>query len=112
MFSTHRVHRRLSWRVLMVSLVGLVPATAWSAESYPSKPVRFLVGFAPGGVNDLVARAVATQLSTRLGQQLIVENRPGAGGNVATQVVSRAAPDGYTMLLGSVSSLGMSPALM
>ena len=89
----------------------LLPS-AWSAESYPAKPIRFLVGFAPGGVNDLVARAVAAQLSTRLGQQVVVENRAGAGGNVATQAVARAAPDGYTMLLGSVSSLAMSPALM
>jgi tripartite-type tricarboxylate transporter receptor subunit TctC len=87
-------------------------APCWSAEAYPTKPVRFLVGFAPGGVNDLVARIVATRLSTRLGQQIIVENRPGAGGNIATQQVARATPDGYTMLLGSVSSLAMSPAIL
>jgi tripartite-type tricarboxylate transporter receptor subunit TctC len=96
----------------LTSLLCTTPGPARSAESYPSKPIRFLVGFAPGGVNDLVARAVATPLASRLGQQIVVENRPGAGGNVATQLVARAAPDGYTMLLGSVSSLGMSPALM
>jgi len=109
--------RKRPWRspALLAALISLsctAPGPARSAEPYPSKPIRFLVGFAPGGVNDLVARAVATPLGNRLGQQIVVENRPGAGGNVATQLVARAAPDGYTMLLGSVSSLGMSPALM
>lgn len=103
-------------RLLLPAIVALAswafPLAAQSAESYPGKPVRFLVGFAPAGANDLVARVVATQLGSRLGQQVVVENRPGAGGNIATQAVARAAPDGYTMLLGSVSSLGMSPALM
>jgi tripartite-type tricarboxylate transporter receptor subunit TctC len=98
--------------VLAALVYSAAPPSAQSAEAYPTKPIRFLVGFAPAGANDLVARIVATHLGTRLGQQIVVENRPGAGGNVATQAVARAAPDGYTMLLGSVSSLGMSPALM
>jgi tripartite-type tricarboxylate transporter receptor subunit TctC len=91
--------------------LGAGAATAQAAESYPSKPVRMVVGFAAGGANDLVARTVANKLSTALGRTIVVENRPGAGGNVATEYVARAAPDGYTMLLGSVSSLGMGPAL-
>jgi len=82
-----------------------------AAESYPSKPLRVVVGFAAGGANDLVARAVATKLSTRVGHTVVVENRPGAGGNVSAGLVARAAPDGYTMLLGSVSSIAMGPAL-
>ncbi|MGE5524540.1 MAG: tripartite tricarboxylate transporter substrate binding protein, partial [Rhodospirillaceae bacterium] len=65
----------------------------------------------PGGANDLVARVVAAKLSPRLGQQVIVENRPGAGGNVATQLAARVAPDGYTMLLGTVATHAMAPAL-
>ena len=93
------------------SVIFVSSAVAQSSD-YPARPIRILVGFAPGGVNDLVARAVATRLGTRLGQQMIVENRPGAGGNIATELVARAAPDGYTMLLGSVSSLAMSPALL
>jgi tripartite-type tricarboxylate transporter receptor subunit TctC len=93
------------------SVIFVSPAVAQSTD-YPTRPIRILVGFAPGGVNDLVARAIATRLGTRLGQQTIVENRPGAGGNIATELVARAAPDGYTMLLGSVSSLAMSPALL
>ena len=112
MLSIRCERRPPAWLAVLAFLACTISGSAWPAEAYPSKPVRFLVGFAPGGVNDLVARAVATPLGPRLGQQVIVENRPGAGGNVATQLVARAAPDGYMMLLGSVSSLGMSPALM
>jgi len=68
------------------------------AQTYPSRPVRLLVGFAPGGVTDVTARLIAPWLSARLGQQFFVENRPGASSNVATAAVARAAPDGYTLL--------------
>jgi tripartite-type tricarboxylate transporter receptor subunit TctC len=95
-----------------IVLAGADSRDAWAAETYPVKPIRLLVGFAPGGANDLVARAVATRLGPRLGQQVIVENRAGAGGNIATEMVARAAPDGYTMLLASVASFAMSPALL
>src|SRR5687767_1567280 len=77
----------------------LVVAPAWAAEAYPTKPVRFLVGFAPGGANDLVARVVAAKLGPRLSQQMVVENRAGAGGNIAHDVAAKAAPDGYTIVL-------------
>src|SRR5438094_5064665 len=69
------------------------------AQTYPTRPVRIIVGFPPGGVSDLYARLVAQSLSERLGQQFIVENRPGAGGNLATEAVVRATPDGYALLL-------------
>ena len=98
--------------LLALALAGGAPVAALAADAYPAKPIRLIVGFAPGGANDLVARAVATRLSPRLGQQVIVENRAGAGGNIATEQVARAAPDGYTMLLASVASFAMSPALI
>jgi tripartite-type tricarboxylate transporter receptor subunit TctC len=94
--------------VMLVAASGPAPA----AEAYPAKPIRLIVGFAAGGANDLVARTVATRLSPRLGQQVVVENRAGASGNIATEFVSRAAPDGHTMLLASVASFAMSPALL
>src|SRR5262245_36494981 len=70
-----------------------------SAQAYPTRPVRIMSGFPPGGVNDTYARLIAQWLSERLGQQFIVENRPGAGGTIAAESLARAAPDGYTLLL-------------
>jgi tripartite-type tricarboxylate transporter receptor subunit TctC len=75
-----------------------------SAETYPSRPVTLLVGYAPGGVNDIVARITGQMVSERLGQQFIIENRPGAGSNLATEAVVRANPDGYTLLEASTSN--------
>lgn len=95
-----------------MALVAGEQRDARAAEAYPARPIRLLVGFAPGGANDLVARAVATRLGPRLGQQVIVENRAGASGNIATELAARAAPDGYTLLLASVASFAMSPALL
>jgi tripartite-type tricarboxylate transporter receptor subunit TctC len=69
------------------------------AQTYPSRPVRIVVGFAAGGGTDLIARVMGQWLSERLGQQFVIENRPGAGTNIATETVARAAPDGYTLLL-------------
>ena len=94
-----------------VTALAVLPR-AQAAEAYPAKPIRLLVGFPPGGANDLVARAVAAGLAPRLGQQVIVENRSGASGNIATELAARAAPDGYTLLLASVASFAMSPALL
>jgi tripartite-type tricarboxylate transporter receptor subunit TctC len=74
------------------------------AQSYPSRPVLLLVGYAPGGVNDIVARLTGQMLAERLGQQFIIENRAGAGSNIATEAVVRASPDGYTLLEASTSN--------
>src|SRR5450432_3815683 len=71
------------------------------AQSYPTKPVRIVAGYPPGGSNDLYARLIAQWLSERIGQPFIVENRPGAGGNIGTEAAAKSAPDGYTLLLAS-----------
>ena len=105
-------HSRLLTRLLTAAVAVFVAPQAGAAEAYPTKPVRFLVGFAPGGANDLVARVVAAKMGPRLGQQVVVDNRAGAGGNIAHDILAKATPDGYTMVLASVASLAMSPALL
>jgi tripartite-type tricarboxylate transporter receptor subunit TctC len=97
-------------RLLALSLMVLA-APAWP-QSYPSRPVRMVVPFAPGGPVDIVARLVAARLSAQLGQQVIVDNRPGAGGSVGGELVARAVPDGHTTLLASNGTLAISPHLM
>src|SRR5262249_36245772 len=69
------------------------------AQSYPTRPARIIVGFAPGGAADIMARLMGQWLSERLGQQFVIENRPGAAGNIATEAAVRSPPDGYTLLL-------------
>jgi tripartite-type tricarboxylate transporter receptor subunit TctC len=82
-----------------VLLLGAVFSTLVSAQSFPSKPIRLVVPFGPGGVADITARTVAPKISEGLGQQIVIENKPSAGGVVAGQDVARAAPDGYSLLL-------------
>jgi len=84
---------------LCLAAATLAAATEAAALDYPTRPVRWIVGYPAGGTTDIVARIIGAWLSERLGQQFIVENKPGAGNNIATAEVARAAPDGYTMLL-------------
>jgi tripartite-type tricarboxylate transporter receptor subunit TctC len=83
---------------LAVALAAALPIVA-SAQDYPSRPVRIVLGFAPGGVADLTSRLLAQQLGQRLGQPFLVDNRPGAGGIIAAETVAKSTPDGYTLLL-------------
>src|SRR5678815_2284511 len=83
-----------------------VPAVA---QEFPNKPIRLVVGFPPGGSNDIVARNLAPKLSELLGVQVVVENRAGANATIGTEYVAKSAPDGYTVTLGSASPLAISP---
>ena len=82
-----------------------------AATAFPDKPVRFVVGFTPGGPSDILARALGQKLADAWGRQVVIENRPGAGGNIAAEVVAKSAPDGYTWLLGNNSILATNQSL-
>lgn len=83
-------------------------AAAWAqADAYPTKPIKIVVGFPPGGINDIVARVLAVRMGDGLGQPVLVENRAGAGGTIGVDYVAKSKPDGYTLVLGSVSNMAM-----
>src|SRR5262245_4171757 len=90
---------------------ALLVAFGAHAQTYPAKPVHLVVPFPPSGGNDVFARIVSQKLGETWKQQVIVENRPGAGGSVGTEYVAKAAPDGYTLLLGHTGTLAINPAL-
>lgn len=98
-------------RGLCAALAVFWLAAASAQQSYPTKSIRFIVTFPPGGSSDLIARALAPVLSDRLRQQVLVENRPGAGGNIGMDLVAKAAPDGYTMGLGAAGALAANVSL-
>ena len=93
---------------VLIALSGALTATA---AEYPTKPIRLVVGFAPGGGTDTTARAIGSKLSELLGQQIIIDNRAGAAGNIATEIVAKAAPDCYTILMGTIAALAINPSL-
>jgi tripartite-type tricarboxylate transporter receptor subunit TctC len=98
--------RRLSFAVAVV----LAAISLAAADNYPSKPIRVLVPFAAGGAVDTLARLVGQKLSEEIGQPVIIENRAGAGGNLASDVVAKSPPDGYTVLQ-TVNGIAISPSL-
>jgi len=97
--------------VLCIALALALPAEAL-AQAWPAKPVRMLVGFPPGGGTDILARIVAQKLAEAWGQQVVVENRPGASATIAANAVARAAPDGYTLSMGQLTPNAIAPALI
>jgi tripartite-type tricarboxylate transporter receptor subunit TctC len=99
-------------RALICLLLAGLPANAMAQESYPSGTVRLIVGFAPGGGNDILARIMAEKLQEAFGKPFIVENRPGASGVIAVDAVKRAAPDGLTLLVGPSSAMTVNPVIL
>ena len=102
-----------AFSAIAVAVAALGSTAVWAADSgaYPTKPIRMLVGFAPGGGTDTTARALTPKLADRLGQQVIVDNRPGAAGNIATDITTKAPADGYTILMGTIAALAINPTL-
>jgi tripartite-type tricarboxylate transporter receptor subunit TctC len=103
--------RRVRRSLLAVLFAALLPATA-AAQAYPAKTVRIIVPWAPGGSTDVLARLIGIKMSESWGQPAVVENKPGASGNIGSELVAKAPPDGYTLLVGSVSTHAMNPFLM
>ena len=102
-------------KVLFVSTGALLAGALWSGavigQAYPSKPIKVIVPIAIGGPPDIAARAVAQKMSESIGQPLVIENRPGAGGTIGAQAAAKSPADGYTVFVGSVTSLALGPAL-
>jgi len=104
-----RLHRYFSFAILLLTTV--TPLTSFAQSNYPNRPIRLIIPFTPGGVTDTSGRFIAEQLTLKLGQQVIADNKPGASGNIGAQMVAAAEPDGYTLLLGYAGTLSINPSL-
>src|SRR3954469_18981740 len=105
---------RAAWLLALTLPLTVAPVQAASsdpANEYPTHPIRFILGYPPGGASDAVARQLAFSLGARLGQNIVLDNRGGAGGNIAAELAARAAPDGYTWFLGNNGILATNQAL-
>jgi tripartite-type tricarboxylate transporter receptor subunit TctC len=104
-----------SRRLLVSGLAAIAAvstaATARAEETFPARPIKIIVGYAPGGTTDIIARVIAPRMAERLGQAVVVENRPGAGGNLGAELVARAAPDGYTLQMGTAGNMTVNPSI-
>jgi tripartite-type tricarboxylate transporter receptor subunit TctC len=98
-------------RSLLAGAAALPLATARAQQNYPTKPIRLVVGYSPGGGNDLIARVVAAKLQDKLGQPIVIDNKPGAQSIVAAELVAKAAPDGYTLLVAPSGPMTINPAV-
>jgi len=97
-------------KLLLLVMLGMASLNT-GAQPYPNKPIKLIVGFAPGGAADYVARNISVPLGQALGQSIVIENKPGAGSSIAAEQVTKSAPDGYTVLIASPSSISVNPAL-
>ena len=96
---------------LALLALALLPAHAWCQLAYPTRPIRMIVPFAPGGASDVVARIISPKLGEILGQSIVIDNRAGASGNIGMDAAARAAPDGYTIFLGNIGTIAINPAI-
>lgn len=103
--------RALVLSALIAGTLSLGTAAVWAADAYPTKPIKLIVPFPPGGPTDIMGRVAAKIIADKLKQPVVVDNRPGAGGNLGTDVIAKAAPDGYTIGMGVISSLAIAPSL-
>ena len=103
---------RRFWRAMTCALGLAILATQAPAQTYPAKPVRIIVPYAPGGLTDVVARLYSEQLRQRLGRSVFVENKPGASGIIAIEEMARARPDGHTLMIGNISTNALTPVLL
>jgi tripartite-type tricarboxylate transporter receptor subunit TctC len=103
---------KLKYCLSLIGMVAmLISGSSATAETYPSKPIKIIVPFAAGGTTDLLARAVGAELQKSMGQSVIIDNRPGAGGNIGADVVAKSTPDGYTLLMGTVGTHAINQSL-
>ena len=98
-------------RVVLGAVLLSISAAAFAQGAWPSHPIKMIVPFAPGGASDFVARIISQPLSDALGQQIVVDNRAGASGNIGMEVAARAAPDGYTVFLGNIGTVAINPGV-
>ena len=103
--------RRRTLALALLALSTLLSAPAWAQDAWPNKPIRFVVPFAAGGTSDILARLIGERLQASLKQTVVIDNKAGAGGVIGADVVAKSAPDGYTMLIGTISSHAINPAL-
>lgn len=103
--------RKVLCGIAAMAAMGIGIGTAHAQSDYPNKPIHVLIPFAPGGASDFVARVMQNRLSQVLGQQIVVDNRPGAAGVLATEIAAHSAPDGYTLFLGNVGTLAVNPSV-
>jgi tripartite-type tricarboxylate transporter receptor subunit TctC len=102
---------KFSCPMLIILIAAALTAGSALAQQYPSKPIRLIVPFTPGGSTDIVARIAGQKLGEALGAQVLIDNRPGAGGNIGVELAAKSAPDGYTLVMGHIGTFAVNPAL-
>jgi tripartite-type tricarboxylate transporter receptor subunit TctC len=106
-----KCRRLFAWFLFLLSPSAFLLHPAAIAAEYPERPIRMLIPFAPGGATDIIARMIEPKMTRSLGQQIVVDNRPGAAGNIAVELTAQAQPDGYTLLVGNISTNSINPIL-